>query len=119
MLPTTPCNLLINNGNLTLLWKGTCTVIVTRGLVTAPGGAFRGGDMKKLVLLLLIATVTLAQADDSKLSPELRGYRSTKQVQVIVQYAPGTQVNCSGLLGLVSCLVNDIVKLGGAILGQL
>jgi len=52
--------------------------------------------MKKLVLLLLIATVTLAQADDSKLSPELRGYRSTKQVQVIVQYAPGTQVNCSG-----------------------
>jgi len=36
-----------------------------------------------------------------------------------VQYAPGTQVNCSGLLGLVGCLVNDVVKLGGAILGQL
>jgi len=70
--------------------------------------------MKKLVLLLLIATVTLAQADDSKLSPELRGYRSTKQVQVIVQYAPGTQVNCSGLLGLVGCLVNDVLKLGHA-----
>ena len=38
---------------------------------------------------------------------------------MIVQYAPGTQVNCNGLLGLVSCLVNDVVKLGGTILGQL
>src|SRR5258706_10236071 len=75
--------------------------------------------MKKLLILLLIATVTAARADDSKISPELRGYKSTQQVQVIVQYAPGTQVNCSGLLGLVGCLVNDVVKLGGAILGQL
>src|SRR5882724_3189939 len=75
--------------------------------------------MKKLLILLLIATVTLAQADDSKLSPELRGYRSTKQVQVIVQYAPGTQLNCTGLLGLVGCLVNDVLKLGGTLLGQL
>ena len=38
---------------------------------------------------------------------------------MIVQYAPGTQVNCTSLLGLVSCLVNDVVKLGGTILGQL
>ena len=53
------------------------------------------------------------------MSPELRGYNSTQQVQVIVQYAPGTQVNCSGLLGLVDCLVNDVVKLGGTILGRL
>ena len=45
--------------------------------------------------------------------------KSTQQVQVIVQYAPGTQVNCSGLIGLVDCLVNDIMKLGGTILGQL
>ena len=75
--------------------------------------------MKKFVLLLLIAAVTLAHADDSKISPELRGYKSKQQVQVIVQYAPGTQVNCSGLLGLVGCLVNDVVKLGGSILGQL
>ena len=52
--------------------------------------------------------MTLAHANDAKISPELRGYTSTQQVQVIVQYAPGTQVNCSGLLGLVSCLVNDI-----------
>ena len=75
--------------------------------------------MKKFLLLLLIASVTLAHANDAKISPELRGYKSTKQVQVIVQYAPGTQVNCSSLLGLVSCLVNDVVKLGGTILGQL
>jgi serine protease AprX len=75
--------------------------------------------MKKLLILMLIATVTVAHANDSKLSPELRGYHSTKQVQVIVQYAPGTQVSCSGLLSLVGCLVNDVLKLGGTLLGQL
>ena len=75
--------------------------------------------MKRLLIVLLVATVTLARADDSKISPELRGYKSTQQVQVIVQYAPGTQVNCSGLFGFIGCLVNDILKLGGAILGQL
>src|ERR1700739_4799085 len=74
--------------------------------------------MKKLVLLFLIVSVTLAYADDSKISPELRNQPATQQTQVIVQYAPGTQVNCSGLLGLVDCLVNDILKLGGTILSQ-
>src|ERR1700756_5930258 len=74
--------------------------------------------MKKLVLLFLIVSVTLAYPDDSKISPELRNQPATQQTQVIVQYAPGTQVNCSGLLGLVGCLVNDIVKLGGTILSQ-
>ncbi|MGB2602270.1 MAG: hypothetical protein WBC78_01655, partial [Candidatus Sulfotelmatobacter sp.] len=77
--------------------------------------------MKRLLILLLMVTVTVttAHADDSKISPELRGNQSTKQVQVIVQYAPGTQVNCSGLLDLVDCLVNDVVNLGGKILGDL
>src|SRR5258708_17501297 len=75
--------------------------------------------MKRLLILLLIATVTMAHADDSKLSPELRGYKSTQKVQVIVQYAPGTQVNCGGLLALVGCLVNDVLKLRGPLLGQL
>ena len=80
-------------------------------------GLETGGAVKKLVLLLLI--VSVAYADDSKLSPELRGNQSPQQVRVIVQYAPGAQVNCSGLLGLVDCLVNDIVKLGGTILAPL
>src|SRR5216684_9394825 len=75
--------------------------------------------MKKTLALLLILSATLAYADDSKISPELRNYPSTQQAQVIVQYAPGTQVTCSGLLGLIGCLVNDILKLGGTILGQL
>jgi len=75
--------------------------------------------VKKFVLLLLIVSVTMAYADDSKLSPELRGNQSPQQVRVIVQYAPGAQVNCSSLLGLVDCLVNDIVKLGGTILAPL
>src|SRR5712671_1047007 len=76
--------------------------------------------MKKILALLLILSATLvAYADDSKISPELRNYPATQKAQIIVQYAPGTQVNCSGLLGLVFCLVNDILKLGGTILGQL
>src|SRR5258708_7547066 len=76
--------------------------------------------MKKILALLLILSASLAAyANDSKISPELRNLPSTQQAQIIVQYAPGTQVNCSGLLGLVFCLVGDILKLGGAILGQL
>ncbi len=64
--------------------------------------------MKRLLVVLLIVTGSLAYAENSKISPELQGYTSTQQVQVIVQYAPGTKVNCTGLLGLVDCLVNDV-----------
>ena len=75
--------------------------------------------MKKVLLLILIVSVTMAYADDSKISPELRNYPSTRKAQVVVQYAPGTQLNCSGLLGLVGCVLNTVIKLGGTILGQL
>lgn len=75
--------------------------------------------MKRFLALLLIVSASPAYANDSKISPELQGYQSNQQVQVIVQYAPGTQVNCSGLLGLVDCLVNDVLALGGTIVGQL
>src|SRR5713101_6241663 len=67
--------------------------------------------MKKFVLFCLLVTVTFGYADDSKISPELRGYSSTAPVQVIVQYAPGTQTNCSGLLGFLGCLVGDVLKI--------
>ena len=75
--------------------------------------------MKRLLAVLLIVTAAPAYANDAKLSPELRGQKANQQAQVIVQYAPGTQVNCTGLLGLVDCLLNDITKLGGTVLGQL
>ena len=75
--------------------------------------------MKKVLLLILIVSVTMAYADDSKISPELRNYPSTQKAQVVVQYAPGTQLNCSGLLGIVGCVLNTVLKLGGTILGQL
>ena len=80
--------------------------------------------MKKLLILVLIATITMgtvtaARADGSKISPDLRALPANQRAQVIVQYAPGTQVNCSGLLGLLGCLVNDILQLGGDILGSL
>src|ERR1700728_3209216 len=75
--------------------------------------------MKKFLLLVLLVAVPFACADNSKISPDLQNYPSNQKAQVIVQYAPGTQVNCSGLLGLVDCLLNDILKLGGTILGDL
>src|SRR6202140_3008656 len=76
--------------------------------------------MKKFVLFCLLVTVTFGYADDSKISPELRGYNSTTPVQVIVQYAPGTvpgtqMQNCGGLLGFIGCLIQDVLN----ILGQL
>src|SRR6202051_3189155 len=75
--------------------------------------------MKQFLLLLMIFTVSLAHADISKISPDLQNLPANQQAQVIVQYVPGTQVNCSGLLGLLGCLVNDILKLGGTILSDL
>lgn len=70
-----------------------------------------------IILLLLLAAPLTLLADNSKISPDLQNSTSTDQVQVVVQYAPGTQLSC-GLLGL-GCILNDVLKLGGAILGQL
>ncbi|HEY1939306.1 MAG TPA: S8 family serine peptidase [Candidatus Angelobacter sp.] len=75
---------------------------------------------RNLLILILVLAAPLAMfADNSKISPDLQSSTATGQVQVVVQYAPGTQLSCGGLLGLVDCLLNDVVKLGGAILGQL
>ena len=77
--------------------------------------------MLKRVLIAIAFFLTPAAllANNSKLSPELQNIGSSEKVQVIVQYAPGTQVNCGGLLGLVDCLLNDILALGGAILSDI
>jgi len=82
------------------------------------------GIMKRFLAVLLIVTGTIvsatsAYADNTKISPELRNLPSNQQAQVIVQYAPGTQLTCTGLLGLLDCVLNDVVQLGGTILGQL
>src|ERR1700746_856158 len=74
--------------------------------------------MKRFIALLLIFAGTLAYADNSKISPELQSLPSTQNAQVIVKYVPGTTVTCSGLFGLIDCLANDILSLGGQILGQ-
>lgn len=71
-----------------------------------------------ILALAFLAPLSLF-ADNSKISPELQNSTSTGQTQVVVQYAPGTQLSCSGILGLVGCVLNDVVKLGGAVLGQL
>jgi len=70
------------------------------------------------LLLALLAPLSLF-ADNSKISPDLQNSTSTSQEQVVIQYAPGTQLSCSGIFGLLGCVVNDVLKLGGAVLGQL
>jgi serine protease AprX len=79
--------------------------------------------MQKLIAVLLVCSVvlgsSLAYGDDSKISPDLRGYHSNSKVQVIVQYAPNAKMNCGGLLGLLGCVVGDVLKLGGAVLNAL
>jgi serine protease AprX len=76
--------------------------------------------MKRTLILVLALLVPLSLfADNSKISPDLQNSTYTGQMQVVVQYAPGTQLSCSGILGLLGCVVNDVLKLGGAVLGQL
>jgi len=76
--------------------------------------------MKRTLILVLALLAPLSLfADNSKISPDLQNSTYTGQMQVVVQYAPGTQLSCSGILGLLGCVVNDVLKLGGAVLGQL
>jgi serine protease AprX len=75
---------------------------------------------RNCILLLLVLAAPLSMlADTSKISPDLQNSTYTGQAQVVVQYAPGAQVSCSGIFGLIDCLVNDVAKLGGTILGQI
>jgi len=69
-----------------------------------------------VLICALLASATIAVADDSKIAPDLRGYKSKTPVSVIVQYAPGTSFQCSGLLGLLGCVVGDVLNLGGSLL---
>lgn len=75
--------------------------------------------MRFLAVALLFAMPVALLADNSKISPDLLNSTSTAQEQVVIQYVPGTQVSCGGLFGLIDCLLNDVLKLGGTLLGQL
>lgn len=72
-----------------------------------------------IVLVLLLAAPVALVADNSKISPDLINLPPGVQVQVIVQYTPGTQLNCSGILGFLVCAVDDILQLGGAIVNEI
>jgi serine protease AprX len=72
-----------------------------------------------LLFLMVMTAPVLMFADNSKISPDLQSSTSAAQAQVVIQYKPGTQVSCGGLLGLVDCLLTDVVRLGGKVLGEL
>lgn len=77
------------------------------------------GCLYAIILSIVVSFSGAASADDSKISPDLRGYTSATKTRVIVQFNSSPQASCGGLLGLVDCLVNTVLKLGGDILGNL
>ncbi|MGZ4789539.1 MAG: S8 family peptidase [Terriglobales bacterium] len=72
-----------------------------------------------LTLCVVLGTSSLGWANDAKISPDLRGYNSSSPVPVVVQYVPGSNMNCTGLLGLLGCVVSDVLKVGGTVLNLL
>lgn len=72
-----------------------------------------------MVVFVLVSFSAAAFADDAKISPDLRGYTSSIKTRVIVQFSSSPQQSCSGLLGIVGCLTNAILSLGGNLLGNL
>src|ERR1700690_4288672 len=71
--------------------------------------------MKKFLIVCLLATVTLAYADDSKLSPDLRA-SSASHARVVVQYnqAPGP-LDLLFLLHLLVSLINKFPLVNGIV----
>lgn len=68
-------------------------------------------------LVIMLAAEAQASGNAAKIAPELLPYTSSnKQVKVIVQYAPNS---CGGLLGLVECLTQPILQIGGSVLQSL
>jgi len=72
-----------------------------------------------LTLCMVLGASSMVWANDAKISPDLRGYNSSSQVPVIIQYAPNAQTNCSGLLGILGCVVGDVLNLGGTVINAL
>ena len=71
--------------------------------------------LRLLVLITLLLVVPVASFADNPDLADLQADTSTAKTQVVIQYVPGTQVNCSGLFGLLDCLVNDILRVGGTL----
>jgi len=71
--------------------------------------------MKKFLIFCLLATVTLAYADDSKLSPDLLA-SSAPHARVVVQYnqAPGP-LDLLFLLQLLGSIVNKLPLVNGIV----
>lgn len=77
------------------------------------------GCLYATILLIIVSFSAAALADDAKISPDLRGYTSTTKIPVIVQFSSSAQVSCSSLLGILNCLTNTILNLGGDLLADL
>ena len=87
---------------------------------SSPSGCFmKRGCLYATILLIVVSFSAAALADDTKISPDLLGNTSATKVRVIVQFNSSPQASCGGLLGLVSCLTNAILNLGGDLLGDL
>lgn len=77
------------------------------------------GCIYATIMLIVVSFSGGAWADDTKISPDLLGYNSTTKTNVIVQFNSSPQASCGGLLGIVGCVVNTVLELGGNILSDL
>jgi len=71
--------------------------------------------MKKFLVICLLATVTLAYADNSKLSPDLQASKASHAV-VIVQYnqQPGL-LDLANLTNLLGTILSDLPLVNGIV----
>src|SRR3974390_2527988 len=85
-------------------------------------------EMNRLKRLLTLAAIVMLPvalfAGTEKISPDLLPYTTTnQQVQVIVQYAPGTlpqsQTCSTSLLGTITCIVQPVLNVAGTIVSQI
>src|SRR5208282_4400689 len=79
----------------------------------APAGGF--GFMKKFLVICLLATVALAYADNSKLSPDLLA-SSAPNARVVVQYnQPPSALDLLSLESLLGTVLADLPLVNGIV----
>jgi serine protease AprX len=100
-----------------IAWRMVCGLQKTEVSKACSGGMMR----RFLVLTLgLLSLGAQAQASNTaKIAPELlSGLSGSQRVQVVVQYAPGTN-SCNSLLALLGCLTQSVLQLGGTVVQSL
>jgi len=72
--------------------------------------------MRKFLVLWLLACVSLAFADDSKISPDLKAKLSTQNPTVVVQYnQPPSLLDLQTIVNLAGSILTDLPVVNGVV----